>query len=261
MWQYIRTGSAGIVLGGLGLGLVFAFLPAAPDTRAAGVDYCSVVTLRSGPPPQCYDAAHRGQCIAWEFNDYWERNGGLPVFGYPISGIACEIDPASGNRYYMQWFERRRLELHPELPPRYTISEGLLGVERVKQLGRSAVLGNPIDPHFTSYWSGHGLDFGDPGYSAAESTALFGLPISTVAIETNGTGWTGPTQWFERARFEWHTEFSPPIVLLGLLGDEVNSTISTSAPFAMARHPLATSASMGQLRLATDPTGEGSDIH
>lgn len=224
MWRNIRAWMAGIVLTGLALGLGLVFWPAAPPTRAAGINYCTV-PLRTDPPPQCYDAAHLGQCIAWEFTDYWERNGGLPVFGYPLTSIACELDPASGNRYYTQWFERRRLELHPELPPRYYISEGLLGVERLRQLGRPATAGSPIDPNFLSYWSGHGLDFGDPGISPAESTALFGYPISSVATETNGTGWTGPTQWFERARFEWHTEFSPPIVLLGLLGVEVSSTV------------------------------------
>ena len=209
---------------GLGFWLGGAWLQPVALVRAAPVDYCAVVTLRTDPPPpQCYDADHRGQCIAWEFTDYWERNGGLDVFGYPITGIACEYNQASGNKYYTQWFERRRLEIHPELPSRYYISEGLLGVERLRAIERPALLGNPVHPSFTSYWGSHGLDFGDPGYSPAESTALFGVTMSAPEYEPNGD-WSGLTQWFERARFEWHTELRTPGVLLGLLGNETNTT-------------------------------------
>ncbi len=216
-------GTLGSIAAGLGLWLVVAPLPPAAPVRAAGVDYCATLTLRTDPPPQCYDPDHRGQCVAWEFYDYWERNGGLEVFGYPITGIACEYNQANGNKYYTQWYERRRLELHPELPSRYYISEGLLGVERLRRVERPPLLGNPVHAYFTSYWSSHGLEFGDPGYSPAESTALFGVTMSAPAYEPNGP-WSGLTQWFERARFEWHAELSPPRVLLGLLGNETNGT-------------------------------------
>ncbi len=29
-----------------------------------------------------------GQCINGRFREYWERNGGLAVFGFPIHGCA-----------------------------------------------------------------------------------------------------------------------------------------------------------------------------
>ena len=219
----LRCGLLSTLVVGLGLWLGGALLQPVAPVRAAPVDYCAAVTLRTDSPPQCYDANHRGQCIAWEFTDYWERNGGLDVFGYPITGIACEYNQASGNKYYTQWFERRRLEIHPELPSRYYISEGLLGVERLRAIERPALLGNPVHPSFTSYWGSHGLDFGDPGYSPAESTALFGVTMSAPEYEPNGD-WSGLSQWFERARFEWHTELRTPGVLLGLLGNETNAT-------------------------------------
>jgi len=74
---------------------------------------------------------------------------------------------------------------------------------------------------FLSYWRSNGLDLGDPGVSQRESLALFGYPVTTVQTERNADGWTGPTQWFERARFEHHAENRKPYdVLLGRLGAE-----------------------------------------
>jgi subtilisin family serine protease len=56
-----------------------------------------------------------------DFLRYWEANGGLEMFGYPIS------EPAVENGFLTQYFERNRFELHPELPPEYRVSLGLLG--------------------------------------------------------------------------------------------------------------------------------------
>ena len=57
--------------------------------------------------------------------------------------------------------------------------------------------------------------------SERESLALFGMPITTPAIETNSSGDTVQTQWFERARFEHHPNNEPAFqVLLGRLGAE-----------------------------------------
>ncbi|WP_322497137.1 hypothetical protein [Chloroflexus sp.] len=74
---------------------------------------------------------------------------------------------------------------------------------------------------FLRYWQSHGLEFdGKRGFSEAESLALFGLPLTEARIETNSSGDTVLTQWFERARFELHTNLGPDVVLLGLLGRE-----------------------------------------
>ena len=62
---------------------------------------------------------------------------------------------------------------------------------------------------------------GDPGISERESLALWGLPLTEPAMETNQAGDTVLTQWFERARFEYHPDRPPEYrVLLGLLGRE-----------------------------------------
>jgi hypothetical protein len=61
---------------------------------------------------------------------YWQRNGGVPVFGYPLSEAFTETNPSDGKPYRVQYFERARLEYHPEYAG--TESEillGLLGVQ------------------------------------------------------------------------------------------------------------------------------------
>jgi len=64
---------------------------------------------------------------------------------------------------------------------------------------------------FLLYWQANG------------ALAQQGLPLSDLFIETNPTdGKPYPTQYFERARFEYHVENlnTPYVVLLGLLGRE-----------------------------------------
>src|ERR671926_95883 len=55
-----------------------------------------------------------GYCISGRFREYWEQNGGLPVFGFPITPTADEVNRDTGEPYPTQWFERNRFELHPE---------------------------------------------------------------------------------------------------------------------------------------------------
>jgi len=57
------------------------------------------------------------------------------VLGYPISEPFPEISPTDGQIYLTQYFERNRLELHPELPPEFRVSLGLLGVDLLRTRG------------------------------------------------------------------------------------------------------------------------------
>ena len=49
-------------------------------------------------------------CIEGRFRQFWEQNGGLPVFGYPISPAMQETTTA--GTFLTQTFERSRLEYH-----------------------------------------------------------------------------------------------------------------------------------------------------
>jgi Tol biopolymer transport system component len=174
-----------------------------------------------------------GLCVSGRLLQYWEQNGGLPVFGLPITPQREEtIGDWTGQ---VQWFERNRLELHPENAPPYDVLLGRLGAEFVADSGGIPPRQEPreicqyfdqtgfnVCGSFLAYWSASGLDLGEPGISTAESLALFGLPLTGEFEATLADGTTRIVQWFERARFELHPENDPPYdVLLTRLGAEV----------------------------------------
>ncbi len=66
-----------------------------------------------------------GHRLAFGFRAYWQAHGGLPIFGYPISEEFR--DPRTGLT--VQYFERQRLEWHPDNPPAWQVLGGRLGAE------------------------------------------------------------------------------------------------------------------------------------
>jgi glucose/arabinose dehydrogenase len=72
--------------------------------------------------------------IGKEFQAYWESNGGIPVFGYPLSEAFQEKSPTDGKTYMVQYFERNRLEYHPENEgTQFEVLLGLLGVQTYQE--------------------------------------------------------------------------------------------------------------------------------
>lgn len=168
-------------------------------------------------------------CLPEPFRAYWEANGGLAVFGYPISDVDDE-DTVYDDRCLpvwtgrTLWFERDRLEDHGN----DGVMAGRLGVELLRARGTpwqsfpqvdSAPPGCQYFPEtrhslcepFLSHWQQQG------------GLARFGYPITEPFITTitidNGT-WQGTVQYFERRRMEDHTPDGNGI-LLGLLGREL----------------------------------------
>ncbi|MBC8075363.1 MAG: PQQ-dependent sugar dehydrogenase [Chloroflexales bacterium] len=177
-----------------------------------------------------------GLRVGGRFLSFWDGNGGLPVFGYPNSDQRGER--GREGVFTTQWFERERFELHPENLAPYDVLLGRLGDELLRRQGRDwrsfpkgqggpgcqlfSETGHGVCGPFLAFWQGHGLEFdGRRGTGYAESLALFGLPLSEAQTETNSSGATVLTQWFERARFEYLPENPDPYkVLLGRLGAE-----------------------------------------
>ena len=174
-----------------------------------------------------------GYSLDGEFLRYWRAQGGLPVFGYPMSSA----QPVDGQ--IMQYLERARFELHPQHAAPYNVLLGRLGVEALERQGVDWRLlpkaspnaahyveatGHAIAAEFWGYWSSRGLEFdGQRGASFAESLALFGYPISEARMEVNSSGDQVLTQWFERVRMEYHPDNPADYrVLLGRLGAELH---------------------------------------
>jgi glucose/arabinose dehydrogenase len=189
--------------------------------------------------------AETGFCIEGRIRQFWEQNGGLPVFGFPIGPQGEER--IEGQPLQVQWFERNRLELHPENTRPYDVLLGRLGADRLQQQGRDWLTfpkseartgcrffpetGHNVCGPILASWLASGLEFdGRRGTSEAESLALFGLPLSDAQEEDTPAG-KFTVQWFERARFELHPENQPPYdVLLGLLGSELRGRPSAPPP-------------------------------
>lgn len=195
----------------------------------------------NGPAPLCFPQT--GQCLEGTLQFYWKEEGQLPVFGYPIAPAELMFNAETGKLYLSQWLERTRFEVHEENQPPYQILLGRLGEERLRQLGidwwtlprepgpRPGCLWfvetghNVCDQErgvgFRSYWLAHGLN--DRRLTPyGRSLALFGFPLTTAREEVTSSGERILTQWFERARFEWHPDKPRQYrVLLGRLGSEI----------------------------------------
>jgi glucose/arabinose dehydrogenase len=197
----------------------------------------ALLTLLPAPHAQAQTFPETGYRLDGRFATFWQQNGGLPVFGFPISDQAPER--GAEGVFTSQWLERERFELHPENRAPYDVLLGRLGDEALRRQGRDwrsqpaeapqasclffEATGRNLCEPFLSYWRAGGLEFdGRAGKSYAESLALFGLPLTAPAVELNSSGARVLTQWFERARFEYLPENPDPYkVLLGRLGAEL----------------------------------------
>jgi hypothetical protein len=223
--------------------------------------FIAVVTMFAGiigAPVRSVAAAERcfaetGFCITGRIQEYWQQNGGLPVFGYPISAVG--IVSIDGKQVIAQRFERNRLELHPTNQRPYDVLLGRLGADRLAQTGRDwntfptsastpgcvyfAQTRHNVCGEILSYWKAHGLNIdGKAQVTDAESLALFGLPLSPLQTERMADGKEYQVQWFERARFELHPEnVAPYTVQLGLLGNELG--VPSASPEPTVTQPVA----------------------
>jgi hypothetical protein len=182
----------------------------------------SAPTLRG--PGYCFQES--SYCLRGAFARFWEANGGLRQFGFPITP---EVTEKLGDKTYtVQYTERARLEYHPENKPPNDVLLGLLGNVLVDpRLGEDPF--KPAPPNNSPgyrYFPQTGHNIGPPFLALWESRGglpVFGLPRSEAFEEKSSIdGKTYLVQYFERNRFEYHpenqgTEFE---LLLGLLGLE-----------------------------------------
>ena len=167
--------------------------------------------------------AETGYCISGPIRAFWEANGGLDVFGYPISAQQIETIEGSWSGP-VQWFERDRLEDHTR--DRQGVLGGRLGALAMATQGRDwqrapretaqpgcryfSETGFNLCGVFLRYWERNG------------GLMRFGYPISAPTVEAT-PDWRGTVQYFERRRMEHHEELAgtPYEVLLGLLGRDM----------------------------------------
>ena len=183
---------------------------AVPDGPAASAAF----TISTAP--QCF--RETGHCLGGRFLTHWALRGGLAINGYPISAEFVQR-LEDGKEYTVQYFERVRLEHHPENAYPYDVLLGQFGRRfhppdpPVPQRPGGLYFpetGHNLRGRFADYWVMHGgLD-------------QFGYPLSEEFTERLEDGREYTVQYFERARFEHHPENPAPYdVLLGQFGRRV----------------------------------------
>ncbi len=155
-----------------------------------------------------------GHYLGGAFRSYWERNGGVTIFGYPIT----EEYIRSSDGKLVQYFERARFELRVE-NNQAVIDLGLLGTEYIRLRGdifqRVAPFASTASARYFAE-TGHSVrGLFKAFWDTNNGMRLFGYPISEEGVERFPDGTQRTVQYFERARFELHDNR----VLLGLLGD------------------------------------------
>ncbi len=125
--------------------------------------------------------APTGHNLGETFRRWWEGNGGLARFGYPLSEEFREASTTAGREYTVQYFERARFEFHPEYAG--TASEVQLG-----QLGRERLARDGVDPARIA------PETGPPG--GAERPGFFFPPFPLIA----GHGEVGANVYLDGAQ-------------------------------------------------------------
>jgi hypothetical protein len=140
-----------------------------------------------------------GHYLRGAFRFFWERNGGVPILGYPVTE---EYYRRSDGRI-VQYFERARFELTVR-GNQALVELGLLG--REVTAGRDFPRVPPVPSNsFRRYFpeTGHTLKgLFKTTWDSRGSTRIFGLPISEEIGEVLEDGLVHTVQYFERTRFE-----------------------------------------------------------
>ena len=184
----------------LALMLVLAFAGVGPIARAqADVRYFS----------------QTGHYLRGAFRYFWEANGGVAAFGYPVTE---EYRRASDGRI-VQFFERARFELTQQ-GTQYTANLGNLGVEITGGKVFPKVPPIPANPNRRYFpQTQHVVQYGFKTVWESGGERVFGQPISEEIKEVIDDGEWHTVQYFEKARFEFWPNYAPgKRVLISALG-------------------------------------------
>ncbi len=101
------------------------------------------IPAASIPPPNHPQRRYypqTGHTLSYTFLEYFDRHGGLDVFGYPITELMVE------NGIVVQYFQRAKMEWHPENPIPYQVTLGDLGDEYIRRINLPASYLAPVPP-------------------------------------------------------------------------------------------------------------------
>jgi len=150
-----------------------------------------------------------GHSVSGDFLTFFDTWGGIEIFGYPLT------EPFVEKNVTVQYFQKARLEAHPENPEPYKVQLGLLGDEL--NYRQPAV----VAPRFASrrqlYFpeTGHTVSYAFLDYFKSKGGIdIFGYPITEMQFEDGSI-----VQYFQRLKMQWHPEDRTAPVQIGNLGE------------------------------------------
>jgi hypothetical protein len=179
----------------------------------------------AAPGSSCRYFYETGHYVCDEFLSFFDTRGEVEIFGQPLT--EAFIDDRAGR--LVQYFQRARMEYHPdEVEPR-KVQLGLLADELGYQF---APIGTARMPRFKTavqrYFpqTGHTVSYAFLEFFLEHGGAdIFGFPCSEYRYERGYI-----VQFFQRARMEWHPEVvSGPMVRLTNLGESYVERFGISA--------------------------------
>lgn len=149
------------------------------------------------------------QWVRGEFYAFFSKHGGLEIFGYPLTEEIVD----QGLR--VQYFQKARLEWHPENPDPYKVQLGLLAEElkyrqppvpeptpRSRRKVYFPETGHTVSYAFLDFFIQHG------------GIDIFGYPITEMYFEDGQI-----VQYFQRLKLQWQPNDTTNTVAVGNLGE------------------------------------------
>jgi hypothetical protein len=160
------------------------------------------LTISGADSPHARYFPETGHYVRQPFLGFFAEQGGETIFGYPIT------EPFVQDGRTVQYFQRARLELHPENPRPYQVEPSLLNelLER-RTPPLPATVAPPTGTPQRRYYpqTGHSLSFAFLHFFDAHGGLdAFGYPIGEPFLENGAI-----TQDFQRARFTWCPQYRP----------------------------------------------------
>jgi hypothetical protein len=180
-------------------------------------------------------ATGNSSAVSLEYNNVPVSAGMVATVGSSDPQATLNIDINRDGRPDQTKAPNVRETIGNSAPGRYTFKE----------------TGFAVDGRFWQIWQG--------GRSFEDSLYINGFPITSLRPEVSTTdGKTYQTQWFERARFEQHTENQAPHdVLLGLLGVNAAKGRQNETPFKPVVNPGGAVAWFRETQHTLGDTSEG----
>ncbi|MHB8647030.1 MAG: glycosyl hydrolase family 18 protein [Thermomicrobiales bacterium] len=158
------------------------------------------------------------------FKQFWDANGGIAQFGYPLTEEFTERNPADDRMYTVQYFERARFEWHADTS---SVALGRIGQEAFNANNKPGGIGLDPPPNLTPdkrYFpeTRHVLAGSFKQYWEMYNGKTFlGLPLGEETTEQGKT-----VQYFEYGRLEYNPAGTTvrERVQIGLVGTDLLRT-------------------------------------